>query len=54
MVLTNPPFGKKSSYKVIGAEGETETESDELPPRGLLGHDVQQATQLPPARSVAC
>ena len=27
MVLTNPPFGKKSSYKVITAEGETETES---------------------------
>jgi type I restriction enzyme M protein len=27
MVLTNPPFGKKSSYKVIGAEGETQTES---------------------------
>jgi len=27
MVLTNPPFGKKSSYKVITAEGGTETES---------------------------
>lgn len=27
MVITNPPFGKKSSYKVIGADGETETES---------------------------
>jgi type I restriction enzyme M protein len=27
MVLTNPPFGKKSSYKVIGADGESETES---------------------------
>ena len=27
MVLTNPPFGKKSSYKVIGADGETGTES---------------------------
>ncbi len=26
MVLTNPPFGKKSSYKVINAEGETERE----------------------------
>jgi type I restriction enzyme M protein len=26
-VLTNPPFGKKSSYKVVTAEGETETES---------------------------
>jgi type I restriction enzyme M protein len=27
MVLTNPPFGKKSSYKVVNAEGDTETES---------------------------
>jgi type I restriction enzyme M protein len=27
MVLTNPPFGKKSSYKIINAEGDAETES---------------------------
>ncbi len=27
MVLTNPPFGRKSSYKVIGADGDFETES---------------------------
>jgi type I restriction enzyme M protein len=27
MVLTNPPFGRKSSYKVIGADGEAETET---------------------------
>jgi type I restriction enzyme M protein len=27
MVLTNPPFGKKSSYKIVNAEGDTETES---------------------------
>jgi len=26
LVLTNPPFGKKSSYKVINAEGESERE----------------------------
>lgn len=26
MVLTNPPFGRKSSYKVITAEGDTERE----------------------------
>ena len=26
MVLTNPPFGRKSSYKVINAEGETSRE----------------------------
>jgi type I restriction enzyme M protein len=27
VVLTNPPFGKKSSYKVITSEGDTESES---------------------------
>lgn len=27
MVLTNPPFGKKSSMTIIGAEGETSRES---------------------------
>jgi type I restriction enzyme M protein len=27
VVLTNPPFGKKSSYKVVTADGDTETES---------------------------
>jgi len=26
MILTNPPFGKKSSYTVVNAEGETERE----------------------------
>ena len=26
MVLTNPPFGRKSSYKIINAQGETERE----------------------------
>ena len=53
MVLTNPPFGKKSSYKVIDAEGETETRGHELPARRLLGDDLEQAAQLPPARPVA-
>jgi type I restriction enzyme M protein len=27
VVLTNPPFGRKSSYKVIAADGDTETET---------------------------
>jgi len=26
MVLTNPPFGRKSSYKVINSQGEAERE----------------------------
>lgn len=28
VVLTNPPFGKKSSYKVVGADGEVSTERE--------------------------
>src|SRR5690606_18229085 len=29
VILTNPPFGKKSSYKVIGEDGEVDTERDD-------------------------
>src|SRR6185437_13769982 len=29
VVLTNPPFGKKSSYKVIGEDGEVDTERED-------------------------
>ena len=50
MVLTNPPFGKKSSVTVANAEGEVQRESAHDRPRRLLGHDLEQATQLPPAR----
>ena len=28
VVLTNPPFGKKSSYKVVGADGDVSTERE--------------------------
>ena len=28
MVLTNPPFGKKSSVRIVNEQGELETESD--------------------------
>jgi type I restriction enzyme M protein len=29
IVLTNPPFGKKSSYRVIGEDGEVDTERED-------------------------
>lgn len=29
IILTNPPFGKKSSYKVIGEDGEVDTERED-------------------------
>lgn len=29
VVLTNPPFGKKQGYKIVGQDGEIETERDE-------------------------
>ena len=28
LVLTNPPFGKKSSYKVVGEDGQVSTERE--------------------------
>ena len=52
VVLTNPPFGKKSSITVINDEGETDKESHHLQPAGLLDDDLEQAAQLRPAREV--
>ena len=43
MVLTNPPFGKKSSITVVNDEGETDKESisyDELVARDKLSLDI--------------
>ena len=39
VVLTNPPFGKKSSITVINDEGETDKETHHLQPAGLLDDD---------------
>ena len=52
-VMTNPPFGKKSSITVVndgrqGREGDTDLRAP-----GLLGDDLQQAAQLCPARQNA-
>ncbi len=50
VVLTNPPFGKKSSYRVVGEDGDVTTarENYERDDR-LQVHYLQQAIQLPPA-----
>ena len=53
MVLTNPPFGRKSSLTFINAEGKSERESLEVERPRLLGHHQQQAIELPPARAYA-
>ena len=53
MVLTNPPFGKKSSVTIVNAEGEAEREEPDGRARRLLGVDVEQAAQLRPARQDA-
>ena len=29
MILTNPPFGKKQSYRVVRADGEVDTERED-------------------------
>ena len=53
VVLTNPPFGKKSSITVVNDEGETDKRDAHLQPARLLDDDEQQAAQLRPARQVA-
>ena len=53
MVLTNPPFGKKSAITYVNEAGEAERESLVVAPRRLLGLDVEQAAQLRPAREDA-
>ena len=45
-VLANPPFGKKSSMSFTNEEGEQENRRPHLQPAGLLGDDLEQATQL--------
>jgi hypothetical protein len=52
MVLTNSPFGKKSSITVVNEEGEESKEALTLRPRRLLGDHQQQAAQFPAAREV--
>ena len=37
VILTNPPFGKKSSYKVIGEDGGVNTEREDYGDARLLG-----------------
>ena len=53
MVLTNPPFGKKSSMTIVNAEGQAEKQASDRAARRLLGIDLEQATQLRPARQDA-
>ena len=53
MVLTNPPFGKKSSMTVVNEEGEVGARGPRRRARRLLGVDLEQAAQLRPARQDA-
>ncbi len=53
MVLTNPPFGKKSSVRIVNEEGELETESDTYERQDFWTGTKKQAAELPPAREDA-
>ena len=53
LVLTNPPFGKKSSIAIVNEEGDLEKEDSAVRAAGLLDDDQEQATELPPARQDA-
>ena len=46
MVLTNPPFGRKSSLTIVNSAGRSERESLVVEPAGLLGQHQQQAAEL--------
>ncbi len=50
MVLTNPPFGKKSSVTVANAVGGGRATKPHDRSGRLLGHDLERAAQFPPAR----
>ena len=53
IVLTNPPFGKKSSTTIVGEDGKVSQGNGDHRARRLLGHDLEQAAQLRPARQDA-
>ena len=53
VVVTNPPFGKKSSITVVNDEGEADRQTRHLQPPGLLDHHLEQAAELCPAREIA-
>ena len=53
VVLTNPPFGKKSSTTIVGRRGQGQQGTRQRRARRLLGHHFEQAAQLRPAREDA-
>ena len=52
MVLTNPPFGRKQGYKIVGDDGEIESEREEYNRPDFIKIDEQQATELPSTHHV--
>ena len=48
VVLTNPPFGKKQSYRIVRNDGEIDTESEDYD-RQFLRNNLEQAAQFPAA-----
>ena len=54
MVLTNPPFGKKSSMTVVNAEGEAEREDLMIAPGRLLGHRPRTSNSTSSSTSRHC
>ena len=46
VILTNPPFGKKQSYRIVPRRRRGRHRARGLPPLRLLRHHLEQATQL--------
>ncbi|MEJ7690634.1 MAG: N-6 DNA methylase [Nocardioidaceae bacterium] len=49
VVLANPPFGRKSSLTMVGADGRAVREDRDIERQDFVVDDVQQAAQLPAA-----
>ncbi len=52
VVLTNPPFGRKQGYKIVGDDGEIESEREEYNRPDFIKINEQQATELPTTHHV--
>ncbi len=50
LILTNPPFGKKSSITITNGEGKADKESLTYNRQDFSATTLEQAAQLPPAR----
>lgn len=49
VILTNPPFGKKQSYRIVRDDGEIDTEREDYDRQDFFVTTLEQAAQFPAA-----